>query len=82
MRYAEDGLLVMTNHAVCPQHAGQEAYVPPDSRRSYRRLKELLGGEPNVDLEAVRKPCVTIPGWFVPTAILPQGASLARSGRW
>ena len=54
LRYPEDGLLVMTNHAVCPQLVGQEAYVPPDSRRRYRRLKELLGGEPNVDLEAVR----------------------------
>ena len=55
VRYPEDGLLVLTNHAVCPQHAGQEVYVPTDSRRRYRRIKELLGGEPNVDLEAVRE---------------------------
>jgi predicted choloylglycine hydrolase len=31
VRYPKDGLLVMTNHAVCPRWVGKEAFVPPDS---------------------------------------------------
>jgi len=53
-RYPEDGLLVMTNHAVCREWAGREAFVPPDSHPRYRRLREMLGGERLVDVEAVK----------------------------
>jgi hypothetical protein len=44
VRYPEDGLLVLTNHAVCPRWAGKEAFVPPDSHPRYNRLRQLLGG--------------------------------------
>lgn len=48
-RYPEDGLLVMTNHAVCPALAGRERFVPPDSHLRYNRLHELLGGNRGID---------------------------------
>jgi predicted choloylglycine hydrolase len=54
VRYAEDGLLLLTNHAVCPEYAGKEAFVPPDSRPRYNRLQRLLGGEHQVDREMVK----------------------------
>jgi len=53
VRYPQDGLLVMTNHAVCPAWAGKESDVPPDSHPRYNRLRELLG-EGVVDDEAVK----------------------------
>jgi hypothetical protein len=55
LRYPEDGLLVMTNHAVCSRWAGREEFVPPDSRPRYNRLRKLLGGKGQVDVEAVRQ---------------------------
>jgi len=55
VRYPEDGLLIMTNHAVCPEWAGKETFVPPDSHPRYNRLRELLGGNGLVDVEAVKQ---------------------------
>jgi len=55
LRYPEDGLLVLTNHAVCARWAGREQFVPPDSHPRYNRLRQLLGGKEKVDVEAVRR---------------------------
>jgi hypothetical protein len=55
VRYPEDGLLVMTNHAVCPAWAGQEPFVPPDSHARYNRLHELLGQKDVVDVSDVKR---------------------------
>jgi len=55
VRYPEDGLLVLTNHAVCPRWAGREAFVPPDSHPRYDRLRQLLGGNKPVTIEDVRQ---------------------------
>ena len=55
IRYPQDGLLIMTNHAVCPAWAGKETFVPPDSHPRYNRLRELLGGNGLVDVEAVKQ---------------------------
>jgi predicted choloylglycine hydrolase len=54
VRYPENGLLIMTNHAVCPRWAGKEVFVPSDSHPRYNRLKELLGSGV-VDVEAVKR---------------------------
>jgi hypothetical protein len=54
VRYPEDGLLVMTNHAVCPEWAGKEAFVPPSSHPRYNRLHELLGGDNQIGVEEVK----------------------------
>ncbi len=54
VRYPVDGLLVMTNHAVCSCWAGTEEFIPPDSRPRFRRLRELLGKGPAVDVAAVK----------------------------
>ena len=54
VRYPEDGLLVMTNHAVCPAWAGKENFVPPDSHPRYNRLRQLLGSDKLVDAEDVK----------------------------
>lgn len=55
VRYPQDGLLVLTNHALCEEWAGQEAFVPPDSHPRYNRLRALLGGKEAVDVEAVKR---------------------------
>jgi predicted choloylglycine hydrolase len=55
VRYSEDGLLVMTNHAVCSRWVGREAFVPPDSHPRYDRLHELLGGDGLVSVEDVKQ---------------------------
>lgn len=55
LRYPEDGLLIMTNHAVCPALAGKETFVPLDSHPRYNRLRELLGGDRLIDAEAVKQ---------------------------
>ena len=54
VRYPQDGLLVMTNHAVCPAWAGKESFVPSDSHPRYNRLRELLG-EGVIDDEVVKQ---------------------------
>ena len=54
VRYPENGLLVMTNHAVCPKWAGKEAFVPPDSYPRYNRLRKLLASG-IVDVETVKQ---------------------------
>lgn len=54
VRHAEDGLLIMTNHALCPRWAGRESFVPPDSRLRYERLRALLGGSGPATAEVVR----------------------------
>lgn len=53
VRRPENGLLILTNHAVCPEWAGTESYVPPDSRIRYERLSDLLGSG-IVDIEDIR----------------------------
>lgn len=57
LRYPEDGLLILTNHAVCPAFAGKdrdsEGYA--DSQARYNRLRELLGGAKVIDVEVVKK---------------------------
>ncbi|MDY7041736.1 MAG: C45 family peptidase, partial [Chloroflexota bacterium] len=55
LRYPEDGLLVMTNHAVCPAWAGKENFLPPDSHPRYDRLRQLLGGDKLIDVEDVKQ---------------------------
>lgn len=55
VRYPEDGLLVMTNHAVCSAWAGQERFVPPDSHARYNRLRQLLGQKDMVDTSDVKR---------------------------
>jgi predicted choloylglycine hydrolase len=56
-RYAEDGLLILTNHAVCPAFAGKdherEGYK--DSKARYDRIRELLGKSKEIDVETVKK---------------------------
>ncbi|MBC7264974.1 MAG: hypothetical protein H5T64_11560 [Chloroflexi bacterium] len=55
VRYPEDGLLVMTNHVVCPALAGKERFVPPDSHPRYNRLRELLSGAGLVDAGTMKR---------------------------
>ncbi len=56
VRYPRDGLLILTNHAVCPALAGKdhasEGYA--DSQARYNRLYELLGGAKLIDVEMVK----------------------------
>lgn len=54
VRYPEDGLLIVTNHAVCPQFAGTEIRVPPSSHSRFNRLDELLRKR-NVTIEDVKR---------------------------
>lgn len=54
VRRARDGLLLLTNHAVCPECKGLEDWVPPDSHPRYQRLEFLLGGRGKVDRAMVR----------------------------
>ena len=54
VRYPENGLLVVTNHAVCSRWAGKEAFVPPDSHPRYNRLQRLLGSG-IVDVATVKR---------------------------
>jgi len=55
VRYPEDGLLIMTNHAICPEWAGKETFVPPDSHPRYNRLRQLLGGDKLIDTDDVKQ---------------------------
>jgi predicted choloylglycine hydrolase len=56
-RYPEDGLLILTNHAVCPTFAGKDhdrkGYE--DSKKRYNRLKQLLGKSEEIHAETVKK---------------------------
>jgi hypothetical protein len=55
LRYPINGLLVATNHAVCPRWQGKERFVPPDSHPRYHRLFELLGNSSTpVDVTALK----------------------------
>ncbi|MBN1661516.1 MAG: hypothetical protein JXA93_24195 [Anaerolineae bacterium] len=54
VRYPEDGLLILTNHAVCPRWAGREAFVPPDSHPRYERLRAFLGGSHAITVDTVK----------------------------
>lgn len=54
VRRAQNGLLLLTNHAVCPECAGTEDWIPPDSRTRSERLMFLLGGGGKVDREMAR----------------------------
>lgn len=57
LRYPEDGLLILTNHAVCPAFAGKDRNNEyfADSQARYNRLHELLGGSKLIDVEMVKK---------------------------
>lgn len=56
-RYPQEGLLILTNHAVCPAFAGRdqasEGYA--DSQVRYNRLYELLGGAEAITVELVKE---------------------------
>lgn len=54
VRSPKDGLLIATNHAVCPHFAGKETYVPESSRKRYNRLYKYLKDK-LVDVEDVKK---------------------------
>lgn len=57
LRYPEAGLLILTNHAVCPAFAGKDhsnEYFA-DSQARYNRLHELLGKAKMIDVEMVKK---------------------------
>ncbi len=54
VRYPEDGMLIMTNHPLCPRWVGKAAFIPPDSHPRYDRLRALLGSKTPVDLEMVK----------------------------
>lgn len=57
LRNPEDGLLMLTNHAVCPALAGKDrdSTCLADSHSRYNRLRELLGGSEAIDVEAVKQ---------------------------
>ncbi len=55
VRCPQDGLLVITNHPLCPRYVDEPAFVPADSRPRYDRLHELLGGARKVNVEAVKQ---------------------------
>ena len=57
LRYPEDGLLILTNHAVCPAFAGKDRNNEyfTDSQARYNRLHELLGGSKVIDVEMVKQ---------------------------
>ena len=54
VRSPKDGLLIATDHAVCPQFAGKEMYIPESSVKRYNRLYESLKDK-LVDDEDVKK---------------------------
>lgn len=57
IRHPEDGLLILTNHAVCPSFAGNDGHSEgyADSRARYSQLYELLHRERAIDVEDVKK---------------------------
>ena len=57
LRYPEDGLLILTNHAVCSAFAGKDSNNEyfADSQTRYNRLRELLGRAKVIDVEMVKK---------------------------
>lgn len=63
IRYPEDGLLILTNHAVCPAFVGKDrdSEYFADSQARYNRLRELLGKAKVIDVEIVKKSDVRSP---------------------
>lgn len=57
IRYPEDGLLILTNYAVCPAFAGKDRNSEyfADSQARYNRLRELLGRSKVIDVEMVKQ---------------------------
>jgi predicted choloylglycine hydrolase len=57
IRHPEDGLLILTNHAVCPALAGKDRHTEDyaDSVARYSRLYGLLHGETPIRVEDVKK---------------------------
>lgn len=57
IRYPEDGLLILTNHAVCPAFAGKDRHSEgyADSQARYNRLRDLLSGAELIDTTMVKK---------------------------
>jgi len=54
IRYPEDGLLVVTNHAVSQRFSGKEPFVPESSRPRYNRIRTLLGRCTSINVEDVK----------------------------
>lgn len=56
IRYPEDGLLILTDHAVCPAFAGKDrdSQGYADSQARYDRLRELLNGAKAMDVAMVK----------------------------
>jgi predicted choloylglycine hydrolase len=54
-RYPRNGLLMMTNHAICERWAGKEKFVPQDSRPRYESIERLLGRGQSVGREDMKK---------------------------
>jgi len=57
VRHPEDGLLVLTNHAVCSALAGKDSDSKgyADSQARYNRLRELLSETKVIDVEMVKE---------------------------
>lgn len=73
LRYPENGLLVLTNHAVCPAFAGRETYVPESSPRRYNRLWGLLSGDKPIGIDDVKKALADHKGGVCAHEIDPSG---------
>ena len=56
IRYPQDGLLILTNHAVCPAFAGKDRHSEgyADSRARYTQLYELLHGTKVIGVRKVK----------------------------
>lgn len=75
LRYPEDGLLILTNHAVCPALAGKdsESTCLADSHSRYNRLRESLEGSQVVDVEAVKQALSDHEGGVCSHGVDPSG---------
>jgi len=56
-RHPDDGLLILTNHAVCPAFVGKDRHSEDyaDSRGRYSRLYDLLHGEEAISVERMKR---------------------------
>lgn len=55
VRFPEDGLLVVTNHAACPSLAGKETFLPPDSPIRYQNLRALAEEHDMIDTQIIKR---------------------------
>jgi predicted choloylglycine hydrolase len=54
VRYPEDGVLILTNHAMCERWKGRERFIPPDSYSRYRRILQLTQKRKVLNVETVK----------------------------